>query len=702
MKIKGPILLSVSAILFLVAAYFPQNNGSDKEAVLIRTLIRGLEYMHYEPADINDDFANKAYDIYLDNMDSGRRWLTGNDVKKLEALKTRIDDNIKESQFDFFDLSIELLDAGVDKTQDYYREILAKPFNFDKAETVEMDSDKREYAKNDKALKDFWRRSLKFETLTRFNSALEEQEKAGEEKEIKTKEELEKEARAKVLDLYDKWYDRISKLKREDRFSDFLNSLTSVFDPHTNYFKPIDKQNFDIRFSGRLEGIGARLQTDGDYTKVVDIVIGGPAWKGKELQENDIITKVAQGDEEPLDVKGMVVDDVVQYVRGKKGTEVRLTVKSVDGTEKIVSIVRDIVYLEESYAKSLILDGPEGGEKIGYLYLPSFYADFENKDGRFCAPDVAKELEKLKEENVDGIILDLRDNGGGSLRDVVKMSGFFIEEGPIVQIKSREKKAEVLVDVDKRVQYDGPLVVMVNGFSASASEILAAALQDYSRAVIVGSNSTHGKGTVQRFIDLDRTIRGYEEYKPLGQLKLTMQKYYRVNGGSTQLRGVVPDIILPDNFHYIKTGEKQEKYPMEWTEIDAVDYDQNVMTITRDDLRVLADKSEERVKANPTFQKVLENAKRFKKRRNESTYPLNLPEYQNFVDTREVEAKKYSGMFKSVINGGVKNLEVDVSSYTGNEVTEARNKNFIESVSKDAYIKETLNIVHDIIKQKKP
>lgn len=702
MKIKGPILLSVSAILFLVAAYFPQDNGSDKEAVLIRTLIRGLEYMHYEPADINDEFANKAYDIYLDNMDSGRRWLTANDVKKLEGLKTQIDDNIQEGKFDFFDLSIELLNAGVDKTQDYYQEILAKPFNFDKAELVEMDSDKRDYAKNDKELKDFWRRSLKFETLTRYTSALEKQEEAGEEKEIKTKEELEKEARAKVLDLYDKWYDRISKLKREDRFSDFLNSMTSVFDPHTNYFKPIDKQNFDIRFSGRLEGIGARLQTDGDYTKVVDIVIGGPAWKGKDLQENDIITKVAQGDEEPLDVKGMVVDDVVQYVRGKKGTEVRLTVKSVDGTEKIISIVRDIVYLEESYAKSLILDGPEDGEKIGYLYLPSFYADFENKDGRFCAPDVAKELDKLKEENVDGIILDLRDNGGGSLRDVVKMSGFFIEEGPIVQIKSREKKAEVLVDVDKRVQYDGPLVVMVNSFSASASEILAAALQDYSRAVIVGSNSTHGKGTVQRFIDLDRTIRGYEEYKPLGQVKLTMQKYYRINGGSTQLRGVVPDIILPDNFHYIKTGEKQEKYPMEWTEIDAVSYDQNVMSITRDDLRTLADKSEIRVKANPTFQKVLENAKRFKKRRDESEYPLKLENYQNFVDTREAEAKKYNGMFKSVINGGVKNLKVDVSSYAGNEVTEARNTNFIESVAKDAYIKETLNIVHDIIKQKKP
>lgn len=699
MKIKGPILLSVSAILVLVAAYLPQTDNSGKESILVRTLMRGLEYMHYQPADLNDEFATKAYEIYLDNIDSGRRWLTQKDVDKLEALKTQIDDNIQDGELGFFDLSVDLLDAGVTKTKAYYKEILAKPFDFSKEEAVEMDSEKRKFAKNDKELKDFWRRSLKYETLTRYARALKDQEEAGEEAEIKSNEELEAEARDKVMELYDKWYDRISKLKREDRLSDFLNSLTSIFDPHTNYLKPIDKQNFDIRFSGRLEGIGARLQTDGDYTKVVDIVIGGPAWKGKELQENDIITKVAQGEEEPVDVKGMVVDDVVQYVRGKKGTEVRLTVKSVDGTEKVISIVRDIVYLEESYAKSLILDGPEEGERIGYLYLPSFYADFENKDGRFCAPDVAKELEKLKEEKVDGIILDLRNNGGGSLRDVVRMSGFFIEEGPIVQVKSRSKKAEVLVDVDDRVQYDGPLVVMVNGFSASASEILAAALQDYGRAVVVGSNSTHGKGTVQRFVDLDRTIRGYEDYKPLGNLKLTTQKFYRINGGSTQLRGVVPDIILPDNFHYIKTGEKQEKYPMKWSEIDAVNYNQNVLRISRDDLRSLADNSANRVDASPVFQKVLQNAKRFKKQRDQSEYPLGLTSYQSFVENRSAEAKKYNGIFDNVINGGVKNLEVDIPAYTGNETKEARNKDFIEDVSKDAYIKETLNIIHDLIKQ---
>lgn len=699
MKIKGPILLSVSAILIVVAAFLPQADNAGKESILVRTLIRGLEYMHYQPAELNDEFAEKAYDIYLDNIDRGRRWLTQEDVDKLQALKMEIDNDIQEGELDFFNLSVELLDAGIKKTQTYYREILAKPFDFSKEESVEMDSEKRAFAKDDAPLKDFWRKSLKYETLTRYARALEEQENAGEEIEIKSKEELEKEAREKVLELYDKWYDRIAKLKREDRLSDFLNSLTSVFDPHTNYLKPIDKQNFDILFSGRLEGIGARLQTDGDYTKVVDIVIGGPAWKGKELQENDIITKVAQGDEEPLDVKGMVVDDVVQYVRGKKGTEVRLTVKSVDGTEKVISIIRDIVYLEEKYAKSLILDGPAEGERIGYISLPSFYADFENNDGRFCAPDVAKELEKLKEENVDGIILDLRNNGGGSLRDVVKMSGFFIEEGPIVQVKSRAKKAEVLVDVDDRVQYDGPLVVMVNGFSASASEILAAALQDYGRAVVVGSNSTHGKGTVQRFVDLDRTIRGYEDYKPLGQLKLTTQKFYRINGGSTQLRGVVPDIILPDNLHYIKTGEKQEKYPMKWSEIPSVSYNQSVLRISRDEIRELADKSANRIEASPTFQKVLANAKRFKRQRDQSSYPLSLQSYQSFVDTRNAEAKKYSGIFDNVINGGVKNLKADAFVYKGDETKEARNKDFIEDVSKDAYIKETLHIIHDLIQQ---
>ncbi|MEL6989814.1 MAG: S41 family peptidase, partial [Bacteroidota bacterium] len=333
---------------------------------------------------------------------------------------------------------------------------------------------------------------------------------------------------------------------------------------------------FDMRMAGHFEGIGARLQTDGDYTKIVQIIPGGPAWKGKQLEVDDLILSVAQKGEDPVDITGMRIDKVVSQIRGKKGTVVVLKVKKVDGTKELIEITRDKVVTDDGKAVSLVLDQNDQVGKIGYIDLPSFYADFGDKDGRSSAEDVGKEIENLKAQNVNGIIIDLRNNGGGSFKDVVDMSGFFIEKGPIVQAKSRGREPYSLKDSDPTVQYDGPVIVMVNGYSASASEILAAALQDYKRAVIVGSTSTYGKGTVQRFFDLDRVIQGGDELKPLGDLKVTTQKFYRVDGGSTQLKGVVPDIILPDNFHYIKTGEKDLDYPLEWTKIDPVDYKQDV------------------------------------------------------------------------------------------------------------------------------
>lgn len=423
---------------------------------------------------------------------------------------------------------------------------------------------KKPFAKDDATLKDYWRQSMKWETMTRLAEKLEKKEKGEENFKDKTYEELEAEARKDVLKVYDDWYVRLEKRKRNDYLSMYLNTFTNIFDPHTEYYEPIDKQNFDIGMSGRLEGIGARLQTDGDLTKVSEIIVGGPAWKEGKLEENDKIVKVAQGDDpEWTDITGMVINDVVQLIRGKPGTKVRLSVKKADGSTKEIVIIRDVVIIEEGFAKSLLIETEEK-ETIGYLRLPKFYADFNNSNGRRCADDVAVELEKLKQAGVQGIILDLRSNGGGSLRDVVKMSGFFVEEGPIVQVKSRTRKAEVLSDDDPGVQYSGPLIVMVNQFSASASEILAAALQDYGRAVIVGTGtSTFGKGTVQRFFDLDAVIRGNPEVKPLGEIKLTVQKFFRVNGGSTQLRGVTPDIVLPDNWLYLETGEKEEDFPME-------------------------------------------------------------------------------------------------------------------------------------------
>jgi len=695
MKYTKSILFSLLVVSLLAAFAYPQLSNDQKETVLLQTLLRGLDRYHYSPQDLDDDFSVKAYDLYLDAIDGGKRFFTAKEVDKLIVYKTEMDDQLREGKFDFFNQSQELLATSLTRAQGYYRNILSEPFDFTVNERIELDGDNRPFAGNEKELYSYWQQYLKYETLTRYADDLEKQAEGDEDLAGKSKQDIETEARKEVLKMFDRWFDRMMKLDREDRMSQYLNAVVSVFDPHTSYYKPIDKENFDIRFSGKLEGIGARLLTEGDYTKVTDIVVGGPAWKGKELQENDVITKVAQGSAEAVDIKGMVIDDVVQLIRGDKGTEVNLTVKKVDGTETIISIIRDVVILDERFARSLILDGETQGEKIGYLYLPSFYADFQDPNGRHCAEDMAKELDKLKNENVDGIIIDLRNNGGGSLRDVVKMTGFFIEDGPVVQVKSRSYDAEVLMDVDPTVQYDGPLVVMVNNLSASASEILAAALQDYGRAVIVGSNSTFGKGTVQRFFDLDRTLRGFDNVKPLGQVKLTTQKFYRINGGSTQLRGVTPDVILPDNYAFIEQGEKKQEYPMPWTEIAAVEYDQDVLKLAHMDQ--IRSRSEARMANNDTFKKVKANAARLKKLRDMTSVELSLETYQ-YNETRKKEsAKQYKNLFDEVVNPSARNLAVDLPAFEADESKKERNQNFLESVEKDGYIDEVIAIMHDII-----
>lgn len=696
MKYKGQIFFSVLLLALLAAAYYPQPHNAEKEAVLVKAVLSGFGQLHYQPKKINDEFSAEIFDFYLDQVDGGRRFLTQEDIAKLEGYRTDIDDQAENGTFEFFNASVQMLEAALDKTQGYYRKMLETPFDYHVQEVIEMDGEKKPFAKDDNQLKEYWRKYLKYETIERIVNKTKAQEEKGEEEAPKPFEELEEEARAEVLEFLDDWYSRMRKLKREDRLSVYLNTFTHIFDPHSEYYKPIDKENFNIRFSGRLEGIGASLRTEGDYTKVVRIVVGGPAWKQKELEENDVILKVKQEDEdEPVDITGMVIDDVVQLIRGDKGTEVTLTVKKIDGSVQDITITRDVVVLEEQFAKSLIIGGEASEERIGYILLPSFYADFQDKNGRFCSKDVAAEIEKLKAKDVDGIILDLRYNGGGSLRDVVKMTGLFIEKGPIVQVKSRRSDAEVLRDTDSRVQYDGPLIVMVNSYSASASEILAAALQDYGRAVIVGSPSTFGKGTVQRFIDLDRTIRGFNELKPLGEIKLTTQKFYRVDGGSTQLKGVTPDIILPDNFFYIKTGERDRDYAMEWSEIEAVDYEQDVLKVNN--ISKLRRNSEMRIEANPAFQKILANAKRVAQRREATSYPLELEAYKEMREERQKQADEFDGVMDQVVLEDLRNLEEDLPAIASDESKKARNDEWLENVSKDIYIKETIEIMRDMI-----
>jgi carboxyl-terminal processing protease len=699
MKIKSFLIFGLIIGVVSLFALYPRQieDPIEKEAVILKSVVNILERAHFKPKDINDDFSKKVYQSYLDLLDGGKRFLIQADVDKLKPYEKQIDDEILATKLNFFNASLDIINAAQSRVKSFYKEILAKPMTFNEKETISYDFDKMPYAKNEKELYARWEKILKANVLDEIVQVQNGQENDSlkvDKSEIKSFATIEKEAREKVLKDYDRLFERMEKLRREDRFSDYINSITEQFDPHTSYFSPNDKEDFDIGMSGRLEGIGARLQADGEYTKVSEIVVGGPAWKEKNLEAGDVIMKVAQEGQPAIDIRGMRLDDVVSKIRGKKGTKVILTVKKVSGTMQNITITRDEVLMDESFAKSVII-GQEGVlENIGYIYLPKFYADFDNNKGRFSFTDVAKEVEKLKKANVNGIILDLRNNPGGSLNDVVKMAGLFIEQGPIVQVKSRENEPYVMNDEDKNYAYDGPMVVLVNHQSASASEILAAALQDYKRAVIIGGTSTYGKGTVQRFVDLDRTVSVANNLKPLGQLKLTIQKYYRINGGSTQLEGVTPDIVLPDAFNYIKIGERENKSAMEWTKIAPARYTQNVFVINNmDDIKA---KSKKRVETNPLFKAIDENAHRIKEQSDKKIYTLELDSYKKDMNSRKEQTKKFNALFKEIPGLSVENIPEDAKLIQRDSASIARNQTFIKNIKKDVYIEEAMQVIKDL------
>ncbi len=711
MKLRSSILLVALFGLFLYNAA-NNSNYEEKESLILHGVNQVIDYAHFNPKTIDDKFSHFVFDKYLERIDGAKRFLTQDEVNQLEVFKNQIDDQVKSRKFDFFDKSVQLLNTSIDRAQKLFEETIELSHDFSIDESIEMDYEKRVYPKDLDQLEEFWRKLTKYEVMTKYLSLKEEQESETkeelepdfenidnekEEKEILSEAELLEKAKEKVKSNFEDWFKSIGKLRREDRFQSYLASISNYFDPHTDYFSPKEKQDFDINMGGKLEGIGARLRTDGEYTKVVSIVPGGPAYKGKQLEENDIIRKVRQEDEEEaLDISGMRIDDVVQKIRGKKGTTVFLTVKKESGELEEISIERDEVILDEGFARSAIVDFPGLMNNVGLIRLPKFYSSFEKKDGNSCAADVAKEIEKLKEENVNGIILDLRNNTGGSLQDVVKMSGLFIEKGPIVQVKSRGNKPYVHADKDKNVLYDGPLVVMVNNSSASASEILAAALQDYGRAIIVGSKSTFGKGTVQRFFDLDQALRGNEDMKPLGNVKITVQKFFRVDGSSTQLNGVTPDIVLPDGYHFIDRGEKEYDNALEWTEIEPVEYGQNVVRL--DNIKLLQDASAQRISMSEDFQLVLENAERIKRNKDFSIYPINMNAFEKLMDEKDEEAKKFEGLFdKEIENLSIKNLTADLDYIQADSSRIDRNEDWLKRLKKDFYLHETLNIMRDMI-----
>lgn len=662
--------------------------------MLLKAINASLQSAHYDPVAIDDSFSAKAYGLYIENIDPNKRFLLQKDADALSKYELTIDDEINDGTYQLFDRSVAMLTEKLDVTEQFIEDIMAQPFDFSKKEEVEFDEDQA-YAASLDELKDRWRKYLKYNVLTRLHADVVAQEKAIENTDTiitpVSQDSMERKARKSVLKSHRDWYKRLKKMDRKDRLSVYVNSITAVYDPHTNYFPPADKENFDIQMSGQLEGIGAQLQEKDGYIKITNIIPGGPSSLQGELQANDLIIKVKQENEEPVNIVDWRIDDAVKLIRGKKGTKVTLTVRRPDGSEKDITITRDVVVLEESYAKSLIINDNDN-VKTGYIYLPSFYADFRNPRGHFSWKDVKLEIEKLKENNVQGIILDLRNNGGGSLDDVVKMGGLFIDEGPIVQVKEKGRKAQVLEDRYAGAEWDGALVIMVNEFSASASEIMAAAMQDYCRAVIVGSSSTHGKGTVQRFMNLNRALRS-KDIPELGSVKLTIQKFYRINGDATQLKGVSSDVLLPDNYMYIKTGEKEHDYAMEWDQIESSYYDKKQFNIPNKVYK----KSQARVKKNETFKLIEENARRWESQREDNTYSLNLEEYAKEKELEKAEGEKFEVLRKLVIEDfKATNIPMDVPHIEAEESRKKRNEEWIKSIIKDPYVYEALQIIEDL------
>jgi len=715
---KNKILIPL-LILGALAAFFSFRQTADasdtdkKKKIVMETVMRTIRDDHFAPRAIDDSFSSRVFHKILENLDYDKKFFTSQDLQQLSVYQYKIDDQINEGSVEFFNKLNEVFSKRIDQAEDYYKEILNKPFSFTGSDSIQLSGDKLAYAANDQALKQRWTEYLKYRVLVKYVDLKKEQEKGSSDNKgtaaakRKSDAELEKEAREGVRKNQDSYFKRLRKIKDDDRFAIYVNSITTTEDPHTDYLPPRDKQRFDEAMSGSFVGIGAQLKEEEGKIKVAAILPGTPAKKQGELQPGDEILKVAQGSAEPVDVQGFEIDEVVSKIRGKKGTEVRLTVRQVNGATKVIPIVRGEVQLEEVFAKSAIIESKDG--PVGYVYLPEFYADFNRSgNGRRSFIDVAREIEKLNNAGVKGIILDLRNNGGGSLDDVVQMAGLFIDKGPVVQVKSSGVRPDQLDDMRSGTLYDGPLAIMVNQNSASASEILAAAMQDYKRAVVVGT-PTFGKGTVQRLISLDDRYsrgnplslmqqRGGQEHvmggdQMIGSLKITFQKFYRINGGSTQLKGVTPDIILPDPYAAIEMGERRDKAALEWDEIPAANY-----TPVSNPVNVgpLAEASRKRVAGSPAFRLIQEHAQRIKERDENNTYPLNEAAYRKQLDEANSVSKKMEDLEKQATPLKIVNVREDLTVINQDSSRISKNADWIKNLQKDIYLAETVNIINDL------
>lgn len=697
-KISNWFLL---VLLFLtLSSFFDFNQNNEKDKLLIEIISYVIERGHFDPKNIDNEFSENMFKEFIENMDGQHRFFLSSDIGNFKKYKYDLDDQIINSKTTFFDLVYNKLIQRQEIVKNFYEEILNKPFSFNEDEIISLDYKNAPYPTTLNDLKFLWRKRLKLSTLSIYVDKKEDQinqKKIDSSYAILDDYILEKQSREITLSNMKNFFDSVDELNRNDYFNIYINSLVKQFDPHSFYFSPNEKETFDTSISGKFEGIGARLGKKNQQITILEVISGGPVWKGNLLEPGDVILKVSDSSGDPVEVTGMRLDDVVKLIKGPKGTNVILNVKRVDGTVNDVNIVRDIVELEESYAKASIIKKNE--INYGLIYLPKFYVDFKSYNERNAANDVKKLIIQLKKEKINGLVLDLRDNGGGSLQTVVDITGYFIKTGPVVQVKSTGGKKQVLRDRDPSIIWNGPLVVLVNELSASASEILAAALQDYNRAIVIGSKQTFGKGTVQNVVDLNKIIAG-NSYGNLGALKLTTDKFYRINGGSTQLEGVKSDIIFPNRYSFIEIGEKDQENPLPWDFIGSAQFSPSD---TKNNFEYVQNESNKRIVSNTYLNLLKEEAKWVKEQQDQYKYSLNYSEFVRNRDSIVKISKKFDkiGNYRSDLT--IDWIEEDRLEIFANNSFKEKRARWKETLIKDIQLNEAINILSDIVqKQKAP
>lgn len=696
-------ILLFAPLMSLMFCFNAPKNDDEKMQMIMVNVKNTLSYLHYQPKPINDAYSLQVYNKYFESIDPAKRYFLQSDMDEFAKHKNKLDDYLNSGQLVFYKQTIDRLYQRVDEIDKITQDILSKPINLDEEDEIILESKLKKSPANKEELYNEWKRYIKYNILQEIETMNSKEEAQREKRDsviahkhtdtinVKTLTLEEKKIKAteEIKDLIQHTFKRFKKRKKMDWFGVYMNSYTEIFDPHTNYFSPKDKEDFDTNFAGKVIGIGAQIQEKKGYLYVGPLVVGAPAWKSKQVSEGDKILKVKSNPKEDhTNVVGMLVDEAVRLIRGEKGTEVILTLQKKDGSIKEVKLIREEVSIEDTFAKSIIINSPKG-EKYGYIYLPSFNADFEDPSGRNASDDVKAEILKLKAQNIKGIIFDVRNNGGGSLTEVVDIMGLFMNKGPVVQVKDGDGKINTLQNKTNSPIWEGPLVVMQSEFSASASEILAGAVQDYGRGIVVGSPHSFGKGTVQTFVELNRFLSSSDDF---GALKLTIQKFYRISGKSTQLKGIEADIAMKDLYSYAEIGEKHQENALPWDQIPATQYN----VIQNLDLSNIKENSKKRLAENSNYQLLQESAQWREKLNKEERITLNLNKFLALMKSRKEELKKFKPLTK-YDNQLQFVLHKDEEARTKkDEVFAKKSESWIKNLKRDVYLQETLNIISEM------